>query len=226
MARNYRGRNTGNGGSDSQPKGPTTGWRQWQTWRGLGPHWVPSGGPCHGGLVTAVSPAYRISEPGPFIHTRARWRMVGPLICCVGFWTKWVWILFFNIKNGTLQPTLCRENLLWGGVLGADFGHLMSILWPCFHPLQFSTASPGKTCVLLTQSSRRCSATLYLHSKEALEDIHTCCKEKPPTLLAAISTFPLKHHKKQTEVKVKSFSKHWLICLQNLANGGKLWKKS
>ena len=79
-----------------------------------GEFWVPDGcwvGASYGGLVTAVSPAYRISEPGPFKHIRLWWRMEGPLFCrvCVQMEnTELLKLMSLDLcqgmKTGTLHP--------------------------------------------------------------------------------------------------------------------------
>lgn len=59
-----------------------------------------------------------------------------------------------------------------------------------------------------TEQSPVLCKTVFTQQRGSGRHTHLLVKEKPQKLLAAIPTFPLKHHKKQTEVKVKSFSKH------------------
>lgn len=127
-----------------------------------------------------------------------------------------MWILFFDIKSGTLQPTLCRENQHSGAGVGWGGGRL----WPpnedfialfSSTPIFNSIIGKDRVAILLTQSNGQAPPRRIYTAKRLWETYTPACQKKKRkkkenrTFWAAIPTFTLKHHKKQTKVNVKSF---------------------
>lgn len=161
--------------------------------------------------------------------------MEGPLFCCVcrgrnkELLNQMGVDFCRDIKSGTLHPTVsANKNSILGGPTGGREADRRSPPQESFMALFSSTsidldtiAFPQERAAVcwhrgVTQSS---TTTWCLHSKEGLGDMQICQSKAPSW---CNPEFTSKHHKKYTELKVKSLKEHWVICLQNLVNGDEL----